>query len=77
MLSVAALLALANPSGLYAQGCALCYQSAANSGADFIQALKHGILILLFPPLLIGAGVVLIAYRKRYQFAEECESAAE
>jgi hypothetical protein len=70
-LSFAALVALACPAGLYAQSCALCYQAAANSGADFIQALKHGILVLLFPPLLIGAGVVLTAYRKRYQWVEE------
>jgi hypothetical protein len=71
ILSVAVLMALAAPSGLYAQSCALCYQAAANSGADFIEALKRGILILLFPPLLIGSGIVIAVYRKRYRYVED------
>ena len=66
-----ALAMLASPSALYAQSCALCYQSAAHSGAHFIQALKHGILILLFPPLCIGTGIAIMAYRKRNQHAEK------
>src|SRR5438874_3051168 len=65
-----ALAMLASPSALYAQSCALCYQSAAHSGAHFIQALKHGILILLFPPLCIGTGIAIMAYRKRNQHAD-------
>src|SRR5205823_14050230 len=65
-----ALAMLASPSALYAQSCAVCYQSAAHSGAHFIQALKHGILILLFPPLCIGTGIAIMAYRKRNQHAE-------
>jgi hypothetical protein len=68
---LAALGVLANPAALYAQSCAMCYQTAANSGSRFIQALKAGILILLFPPLLIGTAIVVIAYRKRNQFAQE------
>jgi hypothetical protein len=71
ILSLAVLIALAAPSGLYAQSCALCYQAAANSGANFIEALKRGILILLFPPLLIGSGIVIAAYRKRYRYVED------
>ena len=71
ILSVAVLIALATPSGLYAQSCALCYQAAANSGANFIEALKRGILILLFPPLLIGSAIVVTAYRKRHRYAED------
>ena len=71
MLSVPALTALAAPSGLYAQSCALCYQAAANSGANFIEALKRGILVLLFPPLLIGTTIIITAYRKRYRYAED------
>jgi hypothetical protein len=66
-----ALAVLVSPSALYAQSCALCYQTAANSGPHFIQALKHGILILLFPPLLIGTGIAIMAYRKRNQYAED------
>jgi hypothetical protein len=56
-----------HPLALYAQSCALCYQSAAASGGHFIQALKDGILILLFPPILISVGIAIMAYRKRNQ----------
>jgi len=69
--SLAALAVFASPSVLYAQGCALCYQTAANSGSRFIQALKHGILVLLFPPLFIGTAIAIMAYRKRNQYVEE------
>lgn len=66
--AIAALLVLATPAALYAQSCAMCYQSAAASGPRSIHALKLGILILMFPPLLITAGVMYLAYRKRDQF---------
>jgi hypothetical protein len=69
--TLAAFAALTSPGSLHAQSCALCYQVAANSGANFIQALKHGILVLLFPPLLIGTAIIIMAYRKRDQFAED------
>jgi len=68
---LAALGVLVSPAALYAQSCAMCYQTAANSGSRFIHALKAGILILLFPPLLIGTAIVVIAYRKRNQFAQD------
>jgi hypothetical protein len=57
-----------SPSALFAQGCAMCYQSAASSGGQFIQALRHGILIMFFPPILIMAAILYAAYRKRNQF---------
>jgi hypothetical protein len=59
---------LLSPSALCAQGCAMCYQSAAASGARFITALRHGILVMFFPPLLIFAGILFAAYRRRDQF---------
>jgi len=61
-------LALLSPSALFAQGCAMCYQTAAGSGAQFIQALRHGILIMFFPPILIMGAIFYAAYRKRNQF---------
>ena len=70
-LGFAALMAGALPGSVYAQSCALCYQAAANSGANFIEALKKGILVLVFPPLLIGCAIVIAAYRKRHQYAGE------
>jgi hypothetical protein len=48
----------------------MCYQSAAASGPRSIQALKAGILILMFPPVLITAAIVYLAYRKRNKFNE-------
>jgi hypothetical protein len=66
--ALAALTVIASPAALYAQSCAMCYQSAAASGPRSIHALKVGILILMFPPLLITAGVIYLAYRKRDQF---------
>jgi|ERR1700675_652822 len=59
---------LLSPPVLYAQSCALCYQSASSSGPRLIQALKHGILIMLFPPLLIMGAILFAAYQKRNQF---------
>lgn len=46
----------------------MCYQSAAGAGAQFIQALRHGILIMLFPPILIMGAIFYAAYRKRNQY---------
>lgn len=68
---LAAMALLASPMALFAQSCPLCYQDAANSGPRFIQALKAGILALLFPPLLIGAVITIMAYRKRNTSADD------
>lgn len=63
--------ALFTPALAFAQNCALCYSQAAGSGARLIQALRSGILILVFPPMLICIGLAFMAYRKRNQFNEE------
>src|SRR5579864_4612368 len=68
MRATVAIAALLSPSALFAQGCAMCYQTAAGSGAQFIQALRHGILIMFFPPILIMGAIFYAAYRKRNQF---------
>ena len=72
-----AIAALLSPSALCAQGCAMCYQSAASSGPQFIQALRHGILIMFFPPIIFMATMVYSAYRKRNQFNTGGETAAD
>jgi hypothetical protein len=66
-----------SPASLYAQGCAMCYQTAAHSGSRFIQALRHGILVLLFPPLLIMGAILYAAHRRRNEISEPEEIRAE
>jgi hypothetical protein len=60
-----AFLFLISPTHLHAQGCAMCYQSAAASGAHLIRALKSGIVILMIPPLLMTGAFARLVYRKR------------
>lgn len=48
-----------------AQGCAMCYQNAAASGARGSAALRHGILVLLLPALGLFLGVFGLIYRRR------------
>jgi len=67
-ITLAGLVALALPRLAFAQGCALCYTQAANSGARIIQALRDGIVILIIPPVLMCLGAMVLAYRKRNQF---------
>ena len=67
---LAALTFFASPAAIFAQGCPLCYQAAASSGSNFIHALRSGILVLLFPPMIISGGIIALAYRKRNQFNE-------
>lgn len=69
--SAALLIALMMPALTFAQSCALCYSQAAGSGARLIQALRSGILVLVFPPMLICIGIAVMAYSKRNQFNEE------
>lgn len=58
-----ALLACA-PAAL-AQGCALCYNDASATGQQGIAALRHGILILAIPPMLIFAALFAMLYKRR------------
>jgi hypothetical protein len=49
----------------------MCYQSAAASGPRMIAALKSGILVLIFPPMIIFGGILGLAFSRRNSFA--CE----
>jgi hypothetical protein len=49
---------------LLAAQCVMCYRTAAAQQAERSRVLNHGILILLVPPVLILAGLLLLAYRK-------------
>jgi hypothetical protein len=52
-------------SGAAAQGCAMCYQSAAASAAPGRQALRHGILLLLVPAVGLFFLILAYIYRRR------------
>jgi hypothetical protein len=56
------------PATAGAQGCALCYTQAAGSGQRMIQALKSGILVLVFPPMGICIFITVLGYKKRNRF---------
>jgi len=53
------------PTAASAQGCAMCYQSAAASGQRSIRALRNGIVILIVPPILICTAISFLVYRRR------------
>jgi hypothetical protein len=63
----------------WSQSCALCYTQAAGAGPAgagprMIQALKSGILVLIFPPMGICIGLMLMSYKKRNRFGEQSNS---
>ncbi len=47
----------------WAQGCVLCYTSAAASGPVVQAALRSGVLALLIPVLLLLIGMALLVWR--------------
>ena len=59
------------PSVVAAQGCALCVTQAAQGGHRFIDALRSGILVLVFPPMAICVGIIYISWRKRNTFRQD------
>jgi hypothetical protein len=60
---LAGFLLAASPT--WAQGCALCYTDAAATGPQAQAALRHGILVLLIPPMFIFASLYAMLYRRR------------
>jgi hypothetical protein len=47
-----------------AQGCILCYTSAANGGPGAMHAFQLGVLTLLVPALLLFVGIFLLILRR-------------
>jgi hypothetical protein len=60
--------AISSPA--WSQSCALCYTQAYSAGARMVQALRSGILVLIFPPMGICIGLTILSYRKRDRFNE-------
>lgn len=67
---VATVSSLSAASAAYAQGCAMCYTSAAAAKAGALQALRSGILILLVPVVLMCGAIAVVIFRRRNQFNE-------
>ena len=61
---------LALPVPMAAQGCAMCYTSAAAAKKAGLQALREGILILGIPPLVMFIGIFLYVFRRREHFSD-------
>lgn len=77
VLLIAISLLLCSSSQIYAQGCAMCYTSAAASKAGALHALRSGILILLLPVLAMCSGISVIIYRSRDRFLGAAEWSPE
>lgn len=60
-------------SPVLAQGCALCYNTASAAGSRGIAALRHGILILMIPPVIIFGVVCFVTVRGRNRFNDASE----
>ena len=45
--------------------CVMCYRTAAAQQAERSRVLNSGILILLIPPVLVLALILLLAFRKK------------
>jgi len=50
--------------GAYAQGCVLCYTSAAAAGSGAARSIDIGILALVTPALLLFLAVMFLLYRR-------------
>ena len=61
---LAALAVLALAPGAFAQGCALCYTTAAAAGAAAARSLNIGILVLLVPALVMFIAVLAFLVRR-------------
>jgi hypothetical protein len=51
-------------SGAHAQGCVLCYTTAAGTSASAQRSLDFGILALLAPALSLFLFVMFLLYRR-------------
>lgn len=44
--------------------CVMCYRTAAAQQAERSRVLNSGIVILLIPPILVLAGILVLAFRR-------------
>jgi hypothetical protein len=55
---------LGSAPAAWAQGCILCYTSAAAGGPGVTNALRWGVLTLLIPALSLFIGLGLLVWRR-------------
>jgi len=64
----------------FAQGCAMCYTSAAGAAKEGQRAISRGVLVLLVPPLgfmTLGVGMAVRYGQKRDKDADGRDKARE
>jgi len=64
----AALAALASSSAAFAQSCPACYQNAAAQAPGMLHALRAGVLVMMFPSLLMFIMIFGVLFRRRNNF---------
>jgi heme/copper-type cytochrome/quinol oxidase subunit 2 len=64
ILAVALIGFLSMARGTYAQGCALCYTTAAAAGPAAARSLDLGILALVTPALVLFLAVIFLLFRR-------------
>jgi len=69
----AALALLASPSQVFAQMCPACYSNAAAQTPGLLQALRIGILVMMFPSLMMFIVIFVVVFRRRNSFNAESE----
>jgi hypothetical protein len=65
------LVAVAAAPSAWAQGCAMCRNSAAAGGADAAATFDLAILVLLIPTISIFVGILVFAFLRRNRRTDE------
>jgi ABC-type maltose transport system permease subunit len=65
-----AVVALTSSAVAFAQSCPACYANAASRTPGMLQALKTGILVMMFPSLSMFIVIFAVVYRRRESFNE-------
>ena len=72
VVALATLATLLSCHAVFAQSCPACYANAAAQAPGMLQALKTGILVMMFPSLSMFIVIFAVAYRRRKSFNDEC-----